>query len=374
MKTVILFCAFLLVVKGAVFTAFHPVQTDIVHGPKEGPNFQSAGFNKGQIRIQPASNTFAPVRKLYKIPSIQGRPQTESGFLQRIPSFKSAGNIVEQTKAFANSAKAIFKFLENNDQANQVFDIVFDTSDCLGNTKDIIELMDETVKLVKENSPELIYLEAIVESLENEKNVTKQLLASARMVSILEELIPKLSANSPKLCISSPEGSIKDFRRLGHAMIDIKNHRNIEIDDISRKLLSSSSKIMTETANFLVVLNKSLERFRTNCQDHQMRDSAVYTTIVDIMDSLAALFDVLALADKSKAIKKQAKFVEQIARSFAQNKGLSNLETTLTCDFESGSYGNLVLTLEDLAEIVQSVGIKKLSDELGIDLDFIGDF
>merc|ERR1719341_625498 len=119
-------------------------------------------------------------------------------------------------------------------------------------------------------------------------------------------------------------------------MIDIKNHRNIEIDDISRKLLSSSSKIMTETANFLVVLNKSLERFRTNCQDHQMRDSAVYTTIVDIMDSLAALFDVLALADKSKAIKKQAKFVEQIARSFALNKGLSNLETTLTCDFESG--------------------------------------
>eukprot|EP00091_Calanus_sinicus_P018848 TRINITY_DN4453_c0_g1_i1.p1 TRINITY_DN4453_c0_g1~~TRINITY_DN4453_c0_g1_i1.p1 ORF type:complete len:235 (-),score=39.37 TRINITY_DN4453_c0_g1_i1:192-896(-) len=234
--------------------------------------------------------------------------------------------------------------------------------------------MDETVKLLEENSPEIIYLEAIVENLETEKNVTKQILASATMLDVLEELIPRLSENNPELCISSPKDSIRDFRRLGHAMIDIKNHRNIQTDEISRKLLSFSSKVMSETAKFLVVLNKSLERFRTNCQNNQMRDFAVYTTIVDIMDSLAALFDVLELEDKSKAIKKQAKFVQAIARSFAQNDGLLDLETTLTCDFETGSYGDLVQTLEDLAEIVQSVGIEKLAEQLGIDLDFISDF
>ena len=232
---------------------------------------------------------------------------------------RSAGNIVEQTNAFANNAKTLFKLLENNDKATQIIDLVFETSDCLGNIKDVIELMDETVNLVEANGPEIVYLEAIVDSLENEKNVTKQILASAKMLRLLEELTPKLSANSPKLCISSPEDSINAFRNLGHALIDIKNHRHIETDAISRKLLDSSSKIMTETAKFLVILNKSLEHFRTNCQNHQMKDSAVYDSIGDIMESLAALFDVfgagLVLDEKSKAIRKQAKFVKQIAVS-----------------------------------------------------------
>jgi hypothetical protein len=77
--------------------------------------------------------------------------------------------------------------------------------------------------------------------------------------------------------------------------------------------------IMTETAKFLVILNESLEQFRTNCQNNQMKDSAVYDSIGDIMESLAALFDVFGVGSvaekKSKAIRKQTKFVKQIAVS-----------------------------------------------------------
>ena len=38
------------------------------------------------------------------------------------------------------------------------------------------------------------------------------------------------------------------------------------------------------------------------------------------------------------------------------------------------SYGNLAITLEDLAEIFHSFGIELLSKQLGIDLDFINEF
>ena len=49
---------------------------------------------------------------------------------------------------------------------------------------------------------------------------------------------------------------------------------------------------------------------------------------------------------------------------------LEDLDTELECGF-SGSYSGLAQTLDDLAEIVESVGIEKLSKELGLDLDFI---
>ena len=48
------------------------------------------------------------------------------------------------------------------------------------------------------------------------------------------------------------------------------------------------------------------------------------------------------------------------------------LDTDLICDFDSGSYEELALTLEDLAEIIKSVGVEKLSADLGINLDFSG--
>ena len=155
MKIILLSFVILSVVEGAVFTAFHPAQVDFVHGPRGKSNFQSAGFNEGNIRIQPASKSFflkplnhktlltypgyqvnnVHAQDLYredlhlqptintsnhkqdilKVPTIQERPQKQTGFLQRIPLLKSAGNIVDQTKAFANSAKSLFKLFENND-------------------------------------------------------------------------------------------------------------------------------------------------------------------------------------------------------------------------------------------------------------------
>ena len=49
---------------------------------------------------------------------------------------------------------------------------------------------------------------------------------------------------------------------------------------------------------------------------------------------------------------------------------IDELNSPLECG-ANGAYGNLALTLDDLAEIVHSVGIEALSKELGMDLDFI---
>ena len=49
--------------------------------------------------------------------------------------------------------------------------------------------------------------------------------------------------------------------------------------------------------------------------------------------------------------------------------GLDDLDLDLECTLV-GDYGALAQTLDDLAVIIESVGVEELSKELGINLDF----
>ena len=56
-------------------------------------------------------------------------------------------------------------------------------------------------------------------------------------------------------------------------------------------------------------------------------------------------------------------------RPFEDLNQLGVLDTTLTCDFEHGSYEELALTLDDIGELIKNVGLQTLSQDLGIDFE-----
>ena len=56
-------------------------------------------------------------------------------------------------------------------------------------------------------------------------------------------------------------------------------------------------------------------------------------------------------------------------RPFEDLNELATLETWLTCDFEHGSYEQLAQTLDDIEELIKNVGLKKISEDLGIDFE-----
>merc|ERR1712106_99995 len=372
------------------FTHFRAVQIEEEHAPRENTVLEgSVGVKddvqapkkifKKQVRVarrlrdnkrvqQPITASFNHLG-FPEFPSTHPTQLQPSRSFEKHPVFVSNGNLVEQTKAFVDSAKNLFEFLEHSEQAQLTFVAVFDSSDCLGNVTDVIALMDEIVKLVEKNAPEIIYLEALIESLKNERDIDVLILASSKMLRALGHIMPALSNPSPKLCITNPEDSVRAFKSMSHAMIDIRNHREIEVDETARQLLEFSSKVMYDTGKFLFKMNKSLKSFRHSCQNNQMKDVAVYNTIVDIMESLADLFNVLDMDDKSNAIKEQIEFVKRIVRPFNNLDSIANLDIALDCDFQSGSYEELAQTLDDLGSIIKDVGIETLAKDLGIDFE-----
>merc|ERR1712128_181873 len=349
------------------FTHFNDAQSDEVHAPRvidssEGligveseelapkrrlrdnkkvqepitGSFNHLGFpefpSTHQTQLQPARSLERHPVFIYTGNHVQ-QPiaYVQKGTPERHPVFVSNGNLVEQTKAFVDSAKNLFEFLEHSEQAQITFAEVFDASDCLGNVTDVIALMDEIVKLVEKNAPEIIYLEALIESLKNERDIDVLILASSKMLRALGHIMPAISNPSPKLCITNPEDSVRAFKSLAHGMIDIRNHREIEVDETSRQLLEFSSKVMYDTGKFIFKMNKSLKNFKKSCQNHQMKDVAVYNTIVDIMDSLAELFNDLNLDEKSIAIKGHIEFVKRIVRPFDDLNSIANLDIAMDC-------------------------------------------
>jgi len=321
----------------APFTAFHKDAQALVHRP----NF---AVRLGRIQQRQYSNFQQP------------------SFISARNSAFSSGNIVEQTRAQAEGAITILKSLENNKKAASSIKKALESTDCLDNLEDAIEAIEGAVKLVEDNGPEIVYLVATVDSLKNEKDLTKLIKSSAKMLRIMEDLIPNLAAGPSTVCNASPEERNVAFKDLAKLLEDISNTIDF-LPYTKREALQLSSQVMSKMALFFDTLNESLSSLEARCNKDK---NAVYDTIRESLESMASLFEALGNAEKAKEIRKQGDYVKKIVATFED----LDIESSLECG-SSGSYAELAKTLDDLAVIVEEVGIEKLSMELGIDLDFI---
>merc|ERR1712123_374459 len=201
------------------FTAFRSHQADIVHGSRyHGPSrvvSQPLVSHVQRVVSSPRFTHQAPVNTRFQ--PVSQQLDSNRGFLRnsfnfpqansfrgstnirgRVPSNKfTTGNIVQQAKAQAESTLSILKSFEGSDVAAQYIDPLFETSECLNNLEDVTKLIEEGTKLIVDNGPEIIYLEAIVDNLKDEKDINK------------------LIKSSSNLCISTPQASVKAFKDLG---------------------------------------------------------------------------------------------------------------------------------------------------------------
>merc|ERR1712002_171698 len=166
-------------------TTFHSSPSDTVHASRQARDTLGRFPTPGQVQREG---------------SLLDRYNQHKALITRFPVFDQTGNLVQQSKAMVEAAKVLFEYLKGNKQAQLTFDITFETSPCLGRVEDVLALMDEIVKLVEVNEPEIAYLEKLVKNLKFEKDINKQITGSSKMVRALGHLIPSLTSHSARLC------------------------------------------------------------------------------------------------------------------------------------------------------------------------------
>jgi len=349
------------------FTAFHPAQKELVHGPRTLPRLYKTSY-------QPAALVHyrRPVVQTYKQPALLRSSRPIFSNLGRSSAFSPffTGNVVEQTKAQAEATKAVLRSLSNNPRAAKYIKRVIDSSKCLNTLDDAINGIDTAAKLVSDNQQNILKLVSTVEGLENERDTVKLVKSSGDILRILNDLIPNLAAEPAKQCNASPADTIEAFGDLARLLADVSNARDLQLGFISRQKLKESSIILEEVTSFLGKLNKNLSSFgqlcSSNSKDYNIN---VINAIGDIMNDMAVLFANLGSSQRAEEIKKKGNFVKEAVEAF----GDLDITTSLECG-NFGSLKALAETLDDLAKIVEEVGIEKLSKELGVNLSFLNSF
>jgi len=358
------------------FTAFRKHQVDLVHGSGfAGSRYSRQTFkpfttytrysqytpaSTASTRYQPLSQSFIKDFGL----ADTGRRNFVRG--QEPSNRFTSGNIVQNAKAQAEETIRILKAFEGSEIAAEYIEPTFATSDCLNNLEDVTALVQAGTDLIVDNGPELIYLEALVKSLKGQTDVVKLTKATAKMLRALDGLGPALAAGASDLCISSPEASIKGFQDLADVLEALSQNNDINMPQRSRELLKISAEIMDQTAEFLETQNNALETFRTECEAGNESQIAIYDSTRAILDSLAKLYEVMGFEDRSVDLKKQSDFIKKFGDSYSE---LDRLGIEIDCSLV-GDYKSLAQILEDLVVIIDSVGLEKLSEELGINFDF----
>ena len=97
-------------------------------------------------------------------------------------------NIVRDTRQTADNAITILKSLKDDAQAAPLVEKVLNTLSCLNTLDDVIETVEAAARLVENNGPELVYLTAIFEKLQGERDIVVTIRSSAKMLRVLQVL------------------------------------------------------------------------------------------------------------------------------------------------------------------------------------------
>jgi len=359
----------------SAFTAFNPAQVSRVHAPASVPVFKRQKYQYAPstpFQPRPAVQ-FRRTQPVQPIQEIQQRIQPSSGQYQYQGPFNSfgasstfaraSGNIVEQTRAQADSTKALLKSLGNNRKAVEYIDAVIGSNKCFDNLDDAIDAVENAAKLVEKNGPEILSLYEVVEKLEEEKELTKVVTTSAEVLRQLAVLIPSLESEPSTFCNASPEDTIESFSGLAKIIEDVSNANDLQISLGVRQQLKKSSKIISDLTTFLGKLNKSLSSFGQFCGQGKEYQNEFFFAVVPVLEDLAVLFEGFGFAEKANGFRKNGAFIEKLVATFD--------DLDIDSDVDCGSFTALATVLDELAEVIDSVGVDILSEQLGLDLQFI---
>lgn len=272
------------------------------------------------------------------------------------------------TDALSNSLIA----LSSEPNAFKAIDRIFHQNNtCLRNIGEVIEAIQETTKLVESASGD-------VESLSQKVNRLSEVSGEAEIVSqvadILRSLEPVLEKLSPVIpisrgCATSTENTMTYIRSLAVIMHELSYDPEISQSQGTRNMFHKSGNILSGVAAFLDNLKTQSEELQNFCFPSKDSTTKGIKALGEIMGSMADMFSSLGDYKTGEQIR-QGKFmaqkiVNQIPRMEDLNIGFADCSNN---DIETAAS-----TLDDLAKIIEEIGMEKLLNDLGLDVSFLDD-
>lgn len=237
---------------------------------------------------------------------------------------------------------------------------------CLNNVEEAIEAVETGARIVENAAPEIKQLIQTVEAFEKLTDTPTVIREAANILRLLEVLMPKLAPANPQVCGASNAQAFGSLRSLAVLVDELSSSTEIYMTHHTRAELRTSAKIISGVTTFVTKLNKSFTKFDKFCTSDKEYNIEAITAIGDMMTGLADLFSVLGGIRDAEEIRKQGDFTKKVVANI--NK-LGDLDLgDLECN-KAGSFKVAAETMDDLATLIEDVGLENLCNQLDLGLD-----
>ena len=174
-----------------------------------------------------------------------------------------SGDIIQQTRTQAESLKEDLRSMASNPRAAQILNKVFADKNnvCISSMEEAIEAIETSTQLFENGATEIKQLVEIVKVFENLEDTPTAVRETAKILRLLDVLIPKISPDTTSTCRSTSADIFGSLRSLGDLIEELSSRNDIYFSTQKRQSLQSSAKIITRVTNFLSRLKNTFSKF-----------------------------------------------------------------------------------------------------------------
>merc|ERR1712123_88208 len=278
-----------------------------------------------------------------------------------LPSTTSS-NIATVTRQQTEALKLTLNQVSMNPTASRYINQLFTSGTCIKTLGDAIAAIETGTTLIENAEPELTKLSSSLNSITETSDVAAASRVSADILLQMEALIPKLTPRY-STCGSTSEVTFEALNTVGQVLADISADSSIFLSQVTRQKLARSKTIVDSVTLFMKQLKSTfsdLNLFCTSDTDYNLR---ALSSMANMLDQLAELFTSLGAGEKANSIRENSIFTQKIAAAI-DNSDLNQF-VNLDCN-KPGDFTSIAQSLEDIADLIDEVGIETLKKQIGI--------
>jgi len=280
-----------------------------------------------------------------------------------------SGDIIADTRVLSNQVQSTLKQLGSNPISADIINQIINDKDnvCLGSLEEGIEAIETGTKLVESAGDDINALNEKINSFAALKDPATVVRAIADVLRLTEPAVTKITPENPltSVCSSTDFGSLRSFASV---IDELSNSKKLALGFSVRAQLKESARIISAVTTFLNQLKPTFSKFTQICTPDRKYNIQAISATGDLMVNLADLFGTLGKIQQGEQIRKGKEFVNKVVAQLnkIEDLGLGDID----CD-KQGDFSVAAKTMDDLAVLIDEVGIEDLQKQLGVDLSFV---
>merc|ERR1712032_457203 len=221
--------------------------------------------------------------------------------------------------------------------------------------------IERAVSLLDTNRAAVEDISRSVETFVDLKDPIKILRESSRLLRLLQPLYNSDSGEA--------DFELEKMRCMAVILGNLASDKELRLGSRGSGELRQTAVIISATTSFMQRLRRQFARLESICSDsdRQLKADSILA-IGDLSDDIADLYVALGSLQTGEKIRSGKKNLQRVTDELRKIKDLGPIE--IECN-SSGDFSQAARRLEELANLIEDIGLDKLQEQLGINLSFL---